>query len=92
MSDSYPHGVRYVWHPARYPLLRVVEEPRHHRLGDARDLSFGREDRLGDSSEDLYAIFGFPLVELVPDVFVDGLTEFFELGEGSGGGICEGRC
>lgn len=93
VSDGHDHGVRLVCahHPFWYRVLRsVVEKPRHHGPGDAGDLAFGREERLGHSSEDLYAIAGFPVVKFVPDVFVDAKSEFFELGERSGAGVIEG--
>lgn len=89
VGDGHHYGVRpVVHHPSRYP---IVEESRHHRLGDASDLPFGRENRLGDGPEDFCAVVGFPIVEFVPDVFVDGPSEFFKLGDGSGGGILEGK-
>jgi len=93
VSDGHDHGVRpvCVHHPFWSRVLQsVVEEPRHHGPGDARDLAFGREERLGDGPEDLHAIAGFPVVEFVPDVFVDAESEFFELGERSEGGVFEG--
>ena len=88
-GDGHDHGVHPVHHPFRYYPL-VVEEARHHSLGDAGDLAFGGEERLGDGPEDVCAVPGFPVVKLVPDVFVDGPTELLELRVGSGGGVFRG--
>jgi hypothetical protein len=87
-GDGHDHDVRPVRHPFRHPL--VVEEARHHGLGDAGDLAFGGEERLGDGPEDVCTVPGFPVVEFVPDVFVDCPTELLELRGGSGGGVFGG--
>ena len=94
VGNGHDHDVRPVRCPRTgYPSVWCVNELCDRRFGDTPDLAFGREDRLGDGPEDLCAITRFPVVEFVPDFFVDLPSELFELGGGviGGGGSGTGK-